>query len=32
VVEAEPVVARRSRGYADIVGGMVAPAYAPDVS
>lgn len=31
VVE-RPVVARRSRGHADVAGGMVAAAYAPDVS
>lgn len=36
VVEAEPVVARRARGHADVVGGMLGgglvPVYGPDVS
>ncbi len=35
VVEAEPAVARRARGHADVVGGMLGglvPVYGPDVS
>jgi UDP-3-O-[3-hydroxymyristoyl] N-acetylglucosamine deacetylase len=32
VLERPVVVARRSRGHADVAGGMVAAAYAPDVS